>query len=258
MDIQDELFRRKGGRANILSISDSEFVPYQNADGKWGYKLKDGDIIIIPQYLDALTFNSGLAPVRLDSKYGYINHLGDTVIPFIYEDANVFHDGLAMVKKDGISVLIDTSNYTKIILNSNYKYIYPFSEGYACVLDTNNLYGFIDDAGKEVIKTQYGSASSFKSGMARVCINGKFGYVNKSGKLVIPAIYCDATDFNDFGYATVDHIASLSRDIISYKIDINGNIIQEVNRIEGDGRRAAKLLWRLLAVISQLFFKRKI
>lgn len=45
MEIQEELFRRAGGREKVLGLSDFVFVPYKNDDNKYGYKLNNGDII---------------------------------------------------------------------------------------------------------------------------------------------------------------------------------------------------------------------
>ena len=45
-------------------------------------------------------------------------------------------------------------------------------------------YGFIDQTGKEVIPLKYKSTSGFKSGMAKVELNGETFYINKLGSRI--------------------------------------------------------------------------
>jgi len=56
----------------------------------------------------------------------------------------------------------------------------------------NNLWGYINSEGKEMIHFQYDEASLFSDGIAFVQKNGKYGYINKSGIGIIPFEYDDA------------------------------------------------------------------
>lgn len=66
---------------------------------KFGYKDKDGNIIIKPQYVDAGDFSEGLAFVRRgkSSLWGYIDTTGATVIAPRFRQARPFSEGLAAV-----------------------------------------------------------------------------------------------------------------------------------------------------------------
>lgn len=64
-----------------------------------------------------------------------------------------------------------------------------------------NLYGY-EKAGQVVVKAKYDYGSDFCEGMARVSKGGKYGYVNEAGKEIIPLIYKSASNFN-YGYAVV-------------------------------------------------------
>ncbi len=67
----------------------------------------------------------------------------------------------------------------------------------------SNLFGFIDKAGKFVIKPQYTEVDHFSEGLAPVMIKGKWGYIDKSGKIVIVPKFLRAKPFSE-GLATVE------------------------------------------------------
>ncbi|MCX7820469.1 MAG: WG repeat-containing protein [Brevinematales bacterium] len=76
-------------------------------NGLYGFKDKNGNIIIKPIFEKAFRFSEGLAPVRKNKKWGYINNKGEVVIPFKYDMAALFKDGLALVRFDGEEGFID-------------------------------------------------------------------------------------------------------------------------------------------------------
>ena len=51
--------------------------------------------------------------------------------------------------------------------------------------------------------------------------NGKYGFIDKNGKVVVDYIYDDATEQNEYGYA------SIKKDGKWGSIDNKGNIVQE-------------------------------
>ncbi len=66
---------------------------------KFGYKDKDGNVIIRPQFFEANDFSEGLACIKKGktSCRGYIDTSGRMVIPALYRQAQSFHEGLAAV-----------------------------------------------------------------------------------------------------------------------------------------------------------------
>lgn len=120
-------------------------------------------------------------------------------------------------------------------------------------------YGFIDEKKNIVIDYKYDTAGPFSEGLARVGINKKFGFVNKKGELVIPCIYDYADDFHD-GFAKVaiyksgfgseykvgcidkkgrlvikcvyDNLSIRERDILQYRLNGDGKILEEQKRME--------------------------
>ena len=63
------------------------------------------------------------------------------------------------------------------------------------LISKNNLIGYIDRTGKEIIPCQYDVAYDFSEGLAVVQKNGKYGYINKQCEVVIPFHYDEVYNF---------------------------------------------------------------
>ena len=144
----------------------NEFVPERFVDnGKVGYQLANGEIVVRPQYEEGSDFLNGHAIVVKKNRKGIINTFGKILIPLIYEDIRFFKEGLSRVKK-------------------------------------NNKYGYVDILNREIIACIYDEAGDFTSGHAPVAIKGKYGFVNTSGIIKIPLLFDQVGDFSE-GIAAV-------------------------------------------------------
>ena len=63
--------------------------------GKYGFADKMGNLVIPPQFDQALGFSEGVAAVKIDGRYGYIDKTGEWVIEPQYMWADRFSNGLA-------------------------------------------------------------------------------------------------------------------------------------------------------------------
>jgi hypothetical protein len=70
------------------------------------------------------------------------------------------------------------------------------TEDLAAVM-TNNLYGYIDEAGNFVIAPRFQDARVFSAGLAAVRYNGKWGYVDRAGNWIIEPAYDEAFTFGE-------------------------------------------------------------
>lgn len=123
----------------------------------WGYIDKLGKLVIQPQYLDALDFSEGLAPILMETKFlgllvtgqkwGYINKLGTVAIEPQFDWADSFAEGLAAVKK-------------------------------------NNYWGYINKLGQMVIAPRFDFAAAFTDNIAEVILAGQCRYINKRGEFI--------------------------------------------------------------------------
>ncbi|MBQ7256635.1 MAG: WG repeat-containing protein [Abditibacteriota bacterium] len=66
----------------------------------------------------------------------------------------------------------------KPVTDFSYSEIYPFFEDLA-LCKRNNLYGYIDKQGKEVIPCEYTYGEFFQNGATKVCKGNEFYYINK-------------------------------------------------------------------------------
>ena len=75
-------------------------------------------------------------------------------------------------------------------IESKYIVTGQFKEGLARVKNHNNLYGYIDKKGKEVIPCQFTKAFDFSEGLAAVSNEENlFGFIDTNGELKIPFKY---------------------------------------------------------------------
>lgn len=194
-------------------------------NGKYGFINKKGNIVIdfIYDYIEH--FSEGLSYVKAGRKYGFIDVNGNFIIEiehctFVNEyDSfqNKFHLSPQKFSHGYCNVCIDLGNlkFKYIFINKNgdmlkmdnhYGMIKPFSENRSAVCKNfdgiNNLWGFIDIHGNEIIECKYDDVSSFKEGLACVKLNDKWGYINYNGDLIIPFIYDKAMPFSE-GMAAV-------------------------------------------------------
>ena len=161
-------------------------------------KNKRGDIIRIIESCE-MYFNDGLAPVSYDEQPEvYINNdRYSAVIPDNFKVgfstkrySNLSHpcygeirDGKFYIKNNPTreerkKLRVGNLKYKykngyidktgKVVIETDYKIVYPFQQGLALVQTKNGKYGYIDTTGKMVIKPKYKWASYFYNGIARV------------------------------------------------------------------------------------------
>lgn len=107
-----------------------------------------------------------------------------------YEDIGSFVEGMAYVM-DSEEMYGFINDKGKLAVPCIYRDAYDFKDGLALVLTQNDRWGFIDKSGKEVIPCVYEDCSDFISslGLAKVKKNGKWGFIDKTGVQVTPCIY---------------------------------------------------------------------
>jgi len=156
-------------------------------DGKWGYINATGEMVIPPQFHQALDFSEGLALIslKLEGKWGYIDTTGNIVIPPQFDDAFYFSEGMAKVVIDKKVGYINKTG--DLVIPPQFEPIYSrsFSEGLAVVQLESGM-GYINKAGQMVIPATIPIAHDFKEGLALVNgvdgFWGQHGFINKQGK----------------------------------------------------------------------------
>lgn len=190
---------------------------YPIPDGNlWGYIDKTGTIVIQPQYYAAGQFSEGLAAVRLNGTYGYIDKTGNFVIRPKYDLALPFIDGQAKVFIDGKPFFIDKQG--NLTFQHSFKSISSFdNHTFAIAITQTDKYCIINRTGKLMTDTVYQKIHPFTEG--RAVVQGlnhlpypkdstqlekyEVGVIDTAGRWVIP--YNRYKEINDFknGYAQV-------------------------------------------------------
>jgi hypothetical protein len=101
-----------------------------------------------------------------------------------YYDAFPFTENCAAVKRseDSDWGFIDVNN--NFIIKPRFKYAKQMSDGYAAVMDENDLFGYVDINGNMVIDFQYDNAYSFVNGKAVVEKDGQQFVIDKNNNII--------------------------------------------------------------------------
>jgi hypothetical protein len=148
--------------------------------------------------------SNGFIVVKNENKYGYINLEGKEIFPPINVFAALATQKNLVVLKNPTDNFIsyDFSQNIQFNLAAGIKFLGPYSESKAKVMDGNKRMGFIDDKGQIVVECKYLLLGDFKNGRSIFQnFNGLYGYLDENGQEIIPAIYQWVSDFDQSGYA---------------------------------------------------------
>ena len=206
------MVRRKGGDVKI--VADAYRVTMYREEEAAGYIDKSGNLVIAPQFMNAMSFSDGLACVQFPGgKSAYIDTSGKVAVdlarwaadPFggNSTEAASFHEGLAFV--DTASGFVHVPKWGYIDKSGNI--VAPVDAGFGAAFSgglarigkgkIRMSYGYVNREGKVVIPPQYKFAEDFSDGLAAVQVNGKWGYIDPAGKMVIAPTFDRVGPFKD-------------------------------------------------------------
>jgi hypothetical protein len=122
----------------------SEGLAAVQENGKWGFIDPHGRFRIAPQFEAAGPYSLGLAAAKSGGKWGYVDQNGQWVIQARFTQADDFSDGLALTNEG----YIDKTGSRSAVANGGT----PFVLGLAHVTLGEDLFGYIDHAGKIVFR----------------------------------------------------------------------------------------------------------
>lgn len=201
---------------------------YDKAKAKFGYKNKEGKIVIKPQYHSAREFNEGLARVQKGGGVRFIDKKGKTVLNLIrYEKVGEFINGYVEVnfyrselKRNLQTRYIDRNG--KIYkenprLKEKEKLI---ASGYLLVKNKERSFYsyFADKTTKKRVSVDFSHISPPKEGIQLFRSDVKVGFMDADSKQEIsPIRYEDANSF-------YDGMAAVQQDGLWGYIDTKGNM----------------------------------
>lgn len=190
----------------------------------------------MPVFAQETGSNDGaLFPIQVRDKHGAINRAGEVVIPPEYEEAIVMREGLARVRKGLRVAYLDASG--KRVIEPRDMSSGHFSQGVAPSMgrtaDGNLSWGYIDKKGAWRIQPQFLNAQGFSGGRAAVGATDewgkvKYGYIDESGALVIKPQFDKAFPFSRVARVEIDKrarlIDSAGRNVTPADIDEFGEV----------------------------------
>lgn len=202
----------EGSRTISINNQSEVLYPFE-ADELWGYKDRQGKVVVEPKYFEAHDFKEGLALVRgsagQNGQYGYIDTHGNVVIPCTYYMAYDFNNDVALVSlatNTGEDRWTYIDKQGNLLFDKEFVLARNFSENYAAVLkegygtpvapsvDIPKKWTYIDKSGNFATELDFEDAQDFKNGLAPVKNNGKWGMINTKFELVVDYLYDDIND----------------------------------------------------------------
>ncbi len=211
---------KKDGKSGLLDFSGKEVCPIQYNSFTRYRDVPPTDSYSSPLwnqfYSDNKSpFYNNMAIVNSGGKLGLIHKNGHLLTEIKYDHIFNLYDSLFAVntggKKDKNEEIIGGKwgflyKDGKPMTDLKFDGLFAFREGVARVL-TGQLYGVIDQSGKEIIPPTYPFIGEFSEGLAVVntggvfkegdLTGGKWGYINKKGQVQVPIEYDNVTPFHD-------------------------------------------------------------
>ncbi len=157
-------------------------------DGKWGLMDVNGKIVIEPYFERIGKFSEGFAiqKDKRSKKIGFIDRNGQVVIE-LPDDVNLSFDG------DIASITFKNGRVAVYAIDPGLSFIKQVLTG-----QWEDLWGYIDRSGRQVIPLKYNAAYKFSECLAQVKIGNETGFINLSGQMVIePKVYESVSSFHE-------------------------------------------------------------
>lgn len=235
---------------------------------KFGYKDRNGKLVISMQYKMAEKFSEGLASVSIDGiHWHYIDTSGNTILPGPYRNASSFVDGLAFVNGDSVinrrGELIFVSEFVII----GYEPLHKLFRIEAPVTEMGGGTGLMDTTGRIIVDPTYfdrfvlpveGMIRAGKEIPNDTMITShhdyKWTYIDMHGRQINANYYSDLHDFSE-GLAAVKvdskwgFIDTTGKVVIPFEYDDACNFDRGLACVTRDGKmtyidRTGKTVWK--------------
>ena len=179
--------------ACVAALAEEPLFPACGEQELWGYINAKGEWVIEPQFDSAGDFENGYAPVRYtDNRREWDGWLAldGRLIKKVSGDA-------IPIRKDRFWERAWEEDYWYLtneegqVLSANYKLddsfnavFYRESDSRFCVQNKDDLWGYLDEDGQEVIPCEWDKAGIFRNGLAYVEKEELSAYIDPEGNIV--------------------------------------------------------------------------
>lgn len=183
---------------------------FQDKNGKWGYKSRNGEILIRAQFDDVtVTLWSNQEPVykaKKNGKWALINPLGELMTPFEYDGFGAFYKLSFMAKKDGKVGII--RNDGTILIPFQYDEIkdtYTKEGKKFHIVVNEGKWGIINEKNQIVLPFRYDHIDLLGGrDIVMVHKNKLIGFLNlNTARIIVEPKYKSASRFYADGFAIV-------------------------------------------------------
>jgi hypothetical protein len=183
-------------KATSQILRHRKLFSFRNADGKYGFKDIQGNIIIAAKFDGTRSVFSflGRTPVRIGNKKYLIDTSGAQISqPF--DHIRGFVEGNCAVRVSKGWGFIDGAG--QWVARPAYEKVYSFTNGMALIKD-RGLWGFIGRNGEWALPAKYSAVGLFSNERAVVKTKERgFGYIDTSGEFVIAPQFASASNFRE-------------------------------------------------------------
>lgn len=244
-----------------------------------------GNVITNKRYNFISDYSEGRAVVGFSNnngsfRYGYIDLEGYDIIAPIYLEANSFNEGVALVKFNEREYRL-INPYGQIVNTYNYSYVSQYGDGLMVFGNSfEGPLGYININGEVVIKPKFKSAQGFRDNVAIVSesdsFQGPYGLIDKTGRYIYEPNFSDikilgegrvalgipigdedlklrsiyaigdtsGNRLTDFNYLAVgdynNGLAYASDKMDTFFIDLSGNRDENLPKVSGSGELSIK------------------
>jgi len=183
----------------IGDINDGFYSFKDKESGKWGYKNKNGETAVKPQFEDVAPFFDEMAVVVSGEKWGAIDKNGNIIINPQYDTLGYDGDGLFIAKVGKKWGFVNKKG--EMVINPQFDATTGFVGGKLAPVQMGSKWAYVDKKGQIAINPQFELALPFGRDYAMVVNNeGKIGFINNKGDFVVPPSYDLVLD-NVFEYS---------------------------------------------------------
>ncbi|MAE85207.1 MAG: hypothetical protein CMB80_20905 [Flammeovirgaceae bacterium] len=158
-------------------------------DGKHGFIDENGKLRVANRYDEALPYNEGLAPIKLLGRWGFIDKAEILKIQPFYKYSSTFLNGLAIIQtNDGFGIITPAG---KEVVEVRWKNIERLSTGNYRIVDWDEKVGLCDINGRFIVRPNYESIEDTENELLIVSKNGLKGILDYQGFTKLPLEYSE-------------------------------------------------------------------
>lgn len=213
-----------GQASRPMDPQDLVYCSYRDGK-KWGYIDLAGETKVPPAYDNVMPFSEGFAAVAQLGKWGFVDNTGKPITDLKFDQVKSFQDRVAEGYFGADFVIIGDIGTISMSDPLHSRSFFHDDLGLSL---RKGKYGFMNKAGKTVIRRRFTYAEDFSEGLAVVGVaNARRGFIDTKGNLVIPPVFDEAQSFSEkFAAVRIDPR------LVADDGSISASAVEEANKFD--------------------------